>query len=239
MRASTPSAPSRSARTGEPSKHLDPARRAGGRASPSASRAGCTVAEAGVEGAAAEGRRGAAGGHLRRGRELRMASAAPSSRQASSARPRRGRGRRRSRPAGSRPAGTRRRPPPARRTRRSPATASLGRAGDRQRRLVAPAPPHARQREPHRVAEAAVATARPAPAGSASSRTTRASGSSCLMCQAAHRPVKPPPMTTTSASRSPASGGAGSTVARLLQPVAVWGVLHRLQQCRRTGGRAA
>jgi hypothetical protein len=40
----------------------------------------------------------------------------------------------------------------------------LGRAGDRQRRLVAPAPPHRGEREPHRVAEAAVAAARPAPA---------------------------------------------------------------------------
>ena len=46
---------------------------------------------------------------------------------------------------------------------------------------------------------------------SASSRITRASGSSRFACQAAQRPVKPPPTTTTSASRSPASGGAGAT----------------------------
>ena len=45
----------------------------------------------------------------------------------------------------------------------------------------------------------------------ASSRTTRASGSSSFRCQAAHIPVKPPPTTTTSALRSPTSAGAGST----------------------------
>ena len=40
----------------------------------------------------------------------------------------------------------------------------LGGAGDGQRRLVPPALPHVRQREPHHVGEAAVAPARPAPA---------------------------------------------------------------------------
>ena len=44
-----------------------------------------------------------------------------------------------------------------------------------------------------------------------SSTATRASGSSCFKYQAVQRPVKPPPTITTSASWSPASGGAGVT----------------------------
>ena len=152
--------------TGEASKTSTPAASSRSRR-PSASRAGCTVAASGIEGAAAEGGRGAAGGDLlgverARPRPATPELAAGGDRLVPGRRPGRGR----SRPGGSRRGGTRRRRPPPRRTRSIPATASLGGAGDRQRRLVAPALAHVRQREPHHVAEAAVAAARPVPAAS-------------------------------------------------------------------------
>ena len=192
---------------------------------PSARRAGCTVAALGETAPPRKSRRGAAGRDLRRARAAAAASATPSSRQAASApRPGRRRGPPRSRPGGSRPGRNQASTPSCSQKSPIPSTACVARRG--RRRAPASSPQRSRmlgQREPHHVAEAAVAAARPAGRSArASSRTTRASGSSCFRCQAAQRPVKPPPTTTTSASRSPASGGAGVDRSRLLQPVAVW-----------------
>ena len=186
----------------------------------------------GVEGAAAEGRRGAARGDLI-GRQRPDRSPAPSSRQAAT---RLGPGRvvgRRGRDlqvAGVAEPGIdllargrtpRSRPPP----------------------LATPARPRAPPRPPSAPACWAARTtsrcrsprcARSARAHrSASSSTTLASGSSCLRCQAAHIPVYPPPITTTSALRSPTSAGSGRDTARLLQPVPVRGVLHRASRVLR------
>ena len=83
------------------------------------------------------------------------------------------------------------------------ATASAGRSPQRFRMLAS---------ENHIVfAKPPFRPLGPRPQPSASSRTTRAWGSSALICQAAHIPVYPPPITTTSALRSPTSGGAGAT----------------------------
>ena len=131
-------APSRSARTGEDSKISTPARQQ-------------PLAQAERQPRRLHRRR-ARGRRRRRGRPARRS--APPPRSATSAcdrvghaelaaggerlAPRRRRGPARSRPAGSRPGGTRRRPPPRSQKAPIPPTASLGGAGDRQRRLRRP-----------------------------------------------------------------------------------------------------
>ena len=164
VRASTPSAPSRAAhRRGL--VDLDPVVAQPLARIPSARRAGCTVAALGADGAGAEGGRGAARLHLAgaerhdrlRARRARGRRPAPRSQAPSW--------------AGAvddlqvaRRVGTRRRPPARRRRRRSgPPPPAAARAIASAAR-VAPALAHRGEREPHRVAEAAVAAARAAAA---------------------------------------------------------------------------
>ena len=216
-------APSRSARTGEDSKISTPR---GQQPLAQAERQPRRLhrRRRRGEGAAAEGRRGAALGDLVRARAAAASSghARARGRRATASLPDAVVGRRRSRPAGSRRGGTRRRPPAASQKSPIPSTAVLGGAGDRQRRLVPPALAHARQREPHRVAEAAVAAARPVPAdarpraGRPAPRAPAASRARRPTSRCSRRRRRP----RRPRARRPAAA-AGSTVARLLEPVAV------------------
>ena len=164
VQASTPAGPSRSARTGVDSKSSTP-RRAQALAQAQDQARRLHRRRVRVEGAGTEGRRGAAGRDLVRvQRPHRIGRAQLLDRPPAPA-PRRRRGPRRSRPGGSRRDGTRRRPPRSRRTRqsrrrrRSAARATASAASSPQRLRMR------RQREPHHVAEAAVASTRAASAG--------------------------------------------------------------------------
>ena len=112
------------------------------------------------------------------------------------------------------------------------------RAGHSQRRLHPPSAARMFGNENHiDVAEPPIPPAGPMPTNARPPATPRSrSGSSFFKCQAAHIPVYPPPITTTSALRSPFKRRQRLDLSSLLKPVAMGGVLHlRSSLTGRTG----
>ena len=108
-----------------------------------------------------------------------------------------------------------------------PGDGGLGGAGDGERRLRPPAPAHARQREPHHVAEAAVAAARPVPAAAGLEQDDAR-----LRLERLDVPRRPHPRVAAADHDEVGLALTGQRLCRLdraglLQPVAVRRVLHR------------